>query len=69
MYMCSGGRHMAWCCIKKGRLRMNEGKRLEVRGLQIKGDKMWIIYHILPFALILLFVIINDIYDMFDSYK
>ena len=38
-------------------LRMKGDKRLEERGLWMKGDKRWIIYHALPIALILLFVI------------
>ena len=39
---------------------MNEGKK-EERGLRMKGDKRWNIYHVLPPILILLFVIINDV--------
>ena len=38
-----------------------EGIRMEERGLQIKGDKKWIIYHILPSAMIYLFMIVNYI--------
>ena len=48
---------------------MNGGKILANRGLWMKGDKRWIIYHDLPSTFVLLFTIINDVYDMSSSYR
>ena len=54
--------------IKRG-LQMNGGKMMVERGLWIKEDKRWIIYHVLPYTLILLFMVINDDFDMSDNYR
>ena len=47
--------------------RINKGKMIVKKGLWMEVKDRFV-YHVLPSILILLFVIINDVYDMFDSY-
>ena len=53
---------------KRDRERQRETERERERELWMKGSKRWIGIPVLPSTLIFLFVIINDVYDMFDSY-
>ena len=48
---------MAWCSFNK--VVRGEKIRMEDKGLRMRGDEKWIIYHVLPPTLIFIFIIVN----------